>query len=365
MASITEDVKDESITATEERGHGKGHGHGRDTEYDEESRHDGESRHGGGKSHGSSYKNNYEIDYSDSRFTDVEAEKKNALAEVEQTYDSMIDQSDSFYTDQINAAKEWEKKQTELQNEQTDFAIEQIEQQKEQEEKDYQDEQSGAYVDWQKQSNKYGADAEQEAATGMSGTGYSESAQVSMYNAYQQRLSKARESFKTAIQNYNNSITQARLQNSSALAQIAYQSLQQQLELALQGFQYKNQLLLDKAEKKLTVDNMYYQRWQDVLTQMNTENALAEQIRQFNESLEEEQRQFDAQYGTATASYSGGSGSSSGGSVSGRELTLMEKTNQLVHAGASTKEVTGYLEGAYSKGEIDGFELQGLLSVYT
>lgn len=323
-----------------------------------------------------SAENNYQINYSDSRFTDVEAAKKDALAEVDKTYDGMIEQSDSFYNAQIDAAKQWEKTQTDLQNQQTDFAIEQIEQQKEQEEKDYQKEQSGAYVDWQKQSNKYGADAEKEAASGMSGTGYSESVQASVYNAYQQRLTKARESFKTAIQNFNNSITQARLQNSSALAQIAYQSLQQQLELALQGFQYKNQLLLDKADKKLTVENQYYTRWQDVLSQMNTENALAEQIRQYNESLAEEQRQFNfrnklgefASSGHKSSGGGGGGGSSSGssgGTVSGREPTLMEKTNQLVHAGATTKEVTQYLEGASSGGKVGNMNLTDLLSIYT
>lgn len=274
-----------------------------------------------------SAENNYQINYSDSRFTDVEAAKKDALAEVDKTYDGMIEQSDSFYNAQVDAAKQWEKTQTDLQNQQTDFAIEQIEQQKEQEEKDYQKEQSGAYVDWQKQSNKYGADAEKEAASGMSGTGYSESVQASMYNAYQQRLTKARESFKTAIQNYNNSITQARLQNNSALAQIAYQSLQQQLELALQGFQYKNQLLLDKADKKLTVENQYYQRWQDVLSQMNTENALAEQIRQYNESLAEEQRQFD--YYANRSSYGGGGrgGGGSSGTTSSKEKVAGSSTD--------------------------------------
>lgn len=116
----------------------------------------------------------------------------------------------------------------------------------------------------------------------------------------------------TDVEAAKNSITQARLQNNSALAQIAYQSLQQQLELALQGFQYKNQLLLDKADKKLAVENQYYTRWQDVLSQMNTENALAEQIRQYNESLAEEQRQFDYYANRSSGGGGGGGGGDSG-----------------------------------------------------
>lgn len=275
--------------------------------------------------------NNYQINFSDSRFTDVENAKQEALAGVDSTYQEMLDQTDSYYNDQIEATKEWEKTQTDLQNQQTDFAIEQIEQQKEQEEQDYRKEQSGAYVDWQKQSNKYGSDAEKEAASGMSGTGYSESVQASLYNTYQQRLATARESFKNAVQNFNNSITQARLQNNSALAQIAYQSLQQQLELALNAFQYKNQLLLDKADKKLTVESEYYSRWKDVLEQMNTENALAEQIRQFNESLAEEQRQFNARY---RSSYGGGGG---GSGYSSRSSSKPKLTDD----GTETNETSG------------------------
>lgn len=137
---------------------------------------------------------NYEINYEDQRFQDVEADKQAALNEVDVTYGNMIDQADKYYQQQIDASKEWADKQTQLQQEQTDFAIQEIEQNKEQTHKDYLKEQSGAYVDWQKQSNKYGTEAEQNASVGMTGTGYSESSQVSMYNTYQNRVATARES---------------------------------------------------------------------------------------------------------------------------------------------------------------------------
>ena len=224
----------------------------------------------------------YDIDYNDERFAGVEADKEQALNEVGNVYDSMINESDNYYQAQINASKDWANQQKELQQEQNDFVISEIQQQKEQAQKDYIKEQSGAYVDWQKQSNEYGANAEAEAMQGMSNTGYSESAQVSMYNTYQNRVATARESYSRAVLNYDNSIKEARLQNNSALAEIAYNALQKQLELSLQGFQYKNDLLLSKASMKLDIENNYYQRYQDVLNQINNENALAEEIRQFN-----------------------------------------------------------------------------------
>lgn len=269
---------------------------------------------------------NYDINYEDPKFKQVELDKQTALAENGNTYDNMINQSDKYYQDQINAAKDWANKQQEIQQANTDFAIEQVNQQKDQAQKDYTKEQAGAYVDWQKQSNQYGANAEQQAAQGLNNTGYSESSQVSMYNTYQNRVATARESYNKAVLNYDNAIKDAQLQNNSKLAEIAYKTLQTQLELSLQGFQYKNQLVLDKISQNRSIDSEYYNRYQDVLKQMNTENAMAEQVRQYNEDLalknrqlqeeirqhNQSQAQWQAEYNLAKQKIDGGSGDSAG-----------------------------------------------------
>lgn len=238
----------------------------------------------------------YKVNYDDERFQTVEADEAAAMDEVNKTYDGMIDSTDGFYQKQIDAANEWEQKQTELQNQNTAFTIEKIEQDKAQAQKDYTKEQSAAYADWQKQSNKYGVQAEQQAAAGLYGTGYSESSQVAVYNAYQNRVASARESFQKAVLNYDNSIKEARLQNNSILAEIAYQTLQTTLQLGLEGFQYKNQLLTDKMNQKIALDQTYWNREQDILNQINTENALAESVRQYEKTFAEEQRQYDQNY---------------------------------------------------------------------
>ena len=227
----------------------------------------------------------YTIDYTDERFGKVDGDRDQAIADLDNVYGGMIGQTDKYFTDQINSIKDWGDTQAQIQQQQTDFTIEQINQQKDQAKKDYIKEQSGAYVDWQKQSNQYGVGAEKMASAGLTNTGYSESSQVSMYNTYQNRVATAREVFNQAVLNYNNSIKEAQLQNSAALAEIAFQTLQQTLELSLQGFQYKNQLILEQANKKIELDNIYYNRYQDVLQQINTENALAEDIRQYNETM--------------------------------------------------------------------------------
>ena len=247
------------------------------------------------------------VNLNDERFTKVENDKQTALSELEQTYSDMINKSDQYYDAQINASKEWAETQKQNQQAQTDFAIQQIEQQKEQTQKDYIKEQSGAYTDWRKQSNEYGAEAEKMAAAGLATTGYKESSQVSMYNTYQNRVMTARETLSKAILNYDNNIQNAILQNNSALAEIAFQALQQQAELALQGFQYKNQLITEQAARKTELDNIYYSRYLDVYNQIREEQAIAEDIRRYNadmalqkqqlalqqEQLAEERRQYN------------------------------------------------------------------------
>lgn len=249
------------------------------------------------------------VDYEDERFGKVESDKQQALTENESLYAGMVDNVDGFYNAQIEASKQWADQQTQLQNEKTDFAIEQIEQQKDKAHKDYLKEQSGAYVDWQKQSNAYGTEAEKMAASGLNDTGFSESSQVSMYNTYQNRVATAREAFVQASLNYDNAMKDARLQNNAVLAEIAANALKEQLELSLQGFQYKNELVLQQADKKLQIENTYYNRYLDVLNQINTENAMAEEIRQFNENqawqTEQNQlnRDFEAQQAEAQRAF--------------------------------------------------------------
>ena len=300
---------------------------------------------------------NYDINYDDERFTKVESDKQAALTEVEKTYGGMISESDKYYQAQIDASKQWADTQSKLQQDRTDFAIEQINQQKDQAKKDYTKEQSGAYVDWQKQSNQYGANAEKMASQGMLGTGYSESSQVSMYNTYQNRVATAREAYTKAILNYDNAIKDAQLQNNSALAEIAYQSLQTQLELSLEGFQYKNSLIEQQSNKKMEVENNYYNRYQDVLAQINQENAFNEQIRQYEqdyaegvrqfneelalqrERLAEEQRQFNAKQTSSAAVINKSSGNGNNAQTSNsNNLTINEASVQSLGLGKVSGE---------------------------
>jgi hypothetical protein len=265
---------------------------------------------------------NYEEKYED-ELNNVAEEKDKALKEVDKTYGEMIGDTDKFYQDQIDASKDWEKKQQQIQNEQTDFAIEQIEQQKAQAEKDYLKEQSGAYVDWQKQSAQHGVNAEKMAAAGMQGTGYSESSQVSMYNTYQNRVAVARESFNQATLNYNNAITQARMQNNAALAEIAYNAYQQQLQLSLEAFQYKNTIVSQMEAQKRQVESEYHSRWLDVQKLILQEKALEEEMRQFNETMAGNKGKTPEESGIYFDDEEGG-GTEEGGVINNTDATAVD-----------------------------------------
>lgn len=252
----------------------------------------------------------YSVNYEDQRFTDVKNEQQQQETQVNQTYDNIINNSDKYYQDQINATKEYADKQSELQQAQTDFAIQQIEQQKEQTQKDYTKEQKASYADYMKQTK---SNAQNMANTGLSNTGYSESSIVSMYNQYQNRVGSARESLNQAILNYNNSIQQATLANNEKLAEIAFNALQAQNQLNQQAFEYKNSMILQKENALQEVNDRYYARYQDVLAQINNEIDLqmaldqidreyeqwimqyTEQIRQTNLQHEQWMKEFDAQ----------------------------------------------------------------------
>lgn len=293
----------------------------------------------------------YDINYNDERFKAVENEKNQAIANVNNTYGNMVNESNQFYQNQIDASNQYAETQKELQQQNTDFAIEKVEQQKQQAEQDYIKEQKGAYVDYQKQSDTYGVNAEQMASSGLQNTGYAESSQVQMYTAYQNRVAVARESYNRAILNYDNAIKEAQLQNNSALAEIAYKALQTQLELSLQGFQYKNTLLQQQLEMQNQTEDRYYSRWQNVLQQMNTENALAEQVRQYNEQMAMEREQFNWQKQQAeldrqqqdriiNAQY--GSGGNDGNGGSDNPKIEQEKTKDSFGNSVSTQSKEDY-----------------------
>lgn len=239
---------------------------------------------------------NYEIDYEDKAFTDITDAKNEALTNNQTMYDNMIGGVDEKYQGIADTVQSNADKMAQIQQENTDFQIQQIEQQKEQAQKDYTKEQSGAYGDFIRQTNQHGVNAEQMAMQGLTGSGYSESLKVAEFTAYQNRVATARDGLNKVMMNYDNNIQQAILQNNSNIAQIYSEASLKQAEILLEGFQYKNNLLIEQANKELELKQFYSNEWQRQLDQINTENALAENVRQYNETTRIQQEQWQKEY---------------------------------------------------------------------
>ena len=221
------------------------------------------------------------VNLNDKSLQKINATKEAMSKELQMNYNKQVGLTDQKYNELINASKDYATKQSEIQNQQTNQAIKEINQNKTKAESDYLKEQKGAYADYVKQTNQYGVNAEKQASAGLAGSGYSESSKVTMYNTYQNRYVSARESYMLAVQNYDNQIAQARLQNSSALAEIAYKALQTQLQTAIEGFQYKNELLNNLTAQKINVqstyDNMWQSQYQNLLNEAQYNEDMAYQ----------------------------------------------------------------------------------------
>jgi hypothetical protein len=66
-------------------------------------------------------------------------------------------------------------------------------------------------------------------------------------------------------------MTEARLQNSVALAEIAYETFQKQLELSITGFQHKNSLIFEAANLKKQNENTYIEQYLELLKAIKEE----------------------------------------------------------------------------------------------
>lgn len=323
------------------------------------------------------------VDQNDSRLTSIEAERQKALSGNKQEFNNLINQSNQSYNNLINQSnqsynnmvnntqqyydninkrmEEGYEKQRQASQDQLQATIDNINTQKDRAERDYQREQRGAYTDYQNQINPYGVQAEQMASNGLNNSGYSESSRTSMYNAYQNRVSTARQTLQDALVDYNAQIVSAQNANNTAMAELWSNVYLKIAENALAGFQYKNQLeqtrlnavqsleqnrlnsyqtlTQNRISNENTLQSRYDTRYQNMLSQINQEisnkqnqyntalsilqsdRKLNEDIKQFNEQMayqRERDRIKDAQWQQEynlslqkyRASLSGSSGSS-------------------------------------------------------
>lgn len=233
----------------------------------------------------------YNVNYDDERFKQVENEKQSELDKYNKTYDNLINERNNFTNQQQQLVDQWENTQKDIANQNLQYQKDLIEQQRNKAEKEYQNEAKASYIDYQKEVDKYGVSRENVTANGLSNSGYAESSKVDMYNTYQNRLATARKSLEDAGIEFDNAIREAQMSNNETLAQNALTALQNKLNIALEGFNYKTEQENNKLNWNNTINNNYYNRYKDVESQINYENETAEKIRQYNENMAYQKKQ--------------------------------------------------------------------------
>ena len=225
------------------------------------------------------------VNYNDERFQQVEDEKQEQLNQYNQTYDNLIAEREDLTNQQQGLVDQWQQTQNENLDKQFQFQQDLINQQKAETEKAYEKEAKSAYTDYQKEVDRYGVSREQQVANGLGNAGYSESSKVSMYNTYQNRLATAKESMDKAYLEFDNAIREAQLTNDVTKAENALTALQQKLQISLEAFNYKDTATQNKLNWQQQINSDYYNRYQNVLDQINYENEQAEARRQWEEQM--------------------------------------------------------------------------------
>ncbi len=261
------------------------------------------------------------MNYNDERIVKLQNEKNEALNQSNNVYNDLINQNKTL-TEQQNAyMNEWKTTQDALVNKQTEFNVNELERKKEEAEKDYQKEAKASNVEYQKFINPTGVQAEYQASKGLNNTGYSESTKVNAWNTTQNRIATARDSLNRTKVEFDSQITQARLKGDAQLAENALKVLETKMENSLREFETYSTLKQNLLQNNQTIDNTYYDRYQDVFAQQNWEAEQAEARRQWEAEMayqKERDRiadeQWQKEYALSVATAKKSSSRSSGGS---------------------------------------------------
>jgi hypothetical protein len=117
-----------------------------------------------------------------------------------------------------------------------------------------------------------------------------------MYQSYQNRKALAYKAFTKAMTEYNNQITMARAQNSVTLAQIASDAIKEKAKITLEGFYYKNDLIIEQSNK-ITETNRYYDGlWLDQYDRLYNEAKDERDFLQRQAEIDQAQANWQAEF---------------------------------------------------------------------
>ena len=240
---------------------------------------------------------------------------------------------DRWSSDSKTLLQQQQEKQEEITNRQTQLAVDELARQKEQLDKDTVKTTRGLYTDYQKQANQYGVNAEKQASMGLANSGYSETAQVNLYNGYQKSVTETLNNSRQLKSDFDFKIAQAREQGNITLAQNALALYQQQMQLLTQEYEMRNnrKQFLYQQDRDRIADN----QWQTQFDYQKSRDAVSDSQWQAQFDYQKQRdavadSQWERQYALSKkASASRRSSRSSSKKSSGGKLVVVpdEKTN--------------------------------------
>jgi hypothetical protein len=219
-------------------------------------------------------------------------EYQKSIDDYNKNYDNQLNEYNNLLNQQQDYIDNYAKTQDETIKKQTDYNIGVINQNKQQAAKDTASETGEAYMDYMRNINQYGGNSENRATNGISNAGVSNSIQAAFNITYQNRIGTAKAALQKANVSYDNQIQEALLNNDTKLAENALTKMQKSYELALSGFEYKNNLYNNKLSYTKSLNDSNYSRKSDLQSKIDNYTNAITNIDQYQEESAQKRQQL-------------------------------------------------------------------------
>ena len=219
------------------------------------------------------------------RVNNVYNEREQALAENNQLYGDLMNQAGELKNQQNAYLAQQQQTQNDILDKQLANQQILINQQKEEAGRNKRVEAGKAMNDYNAYVNPYGIQAERQASAGLTNSGVSETSKLGAYTSYQNRVANANASYQKAVQQYDNAMNEAVLNNDVQKAQNALNMLKLQLENNQDYYSNISSLSQAKLKGQQSLRSEYNDLYNTVYNQIFNEQKQAEAVRQYNEEM--------------------------------------------------------------------------------
>lgn len=225
------------------------------------------------------------------RVKNNEKARNSALAESNKVYEQAIANNNTIMEKNNAYADEYLNKNSEMLDAQTNLDINKIEQQKAKAENVFDKTAKDINKSYINATNRYGIDAEQRAMQGLNNGGVVGMKNLVKFEEQQKSLGEARVNTNQTIQELNNQISQAKLENNSKKAGYSLEVAKMKLEAQIEQMQKQSELMIGRLESKQNLNNTYDSMYMQIVDQINAEKDREESKRQFEKQLAYQKKQ--------------------------------------------------------------------------